>query len=164
MPFWEIRSTKDDPSLRVLGLFPLADVFVSTNYAEAGYPRWMARSGLEGSQTNSESSLANYLSPLTILSQRSTYEMCVPEPVMKSSTRNEPKTTRDIAYYRQRHRNRVFSKLVSFILEQAERNRLTKKDIAERLNKAQVKFLGSLNRPGNLTLDTISDLLLAFDA
>lgn len=30
---WEIRSTKDDPSLRVLGLFALKDVFVSTNYA-----------------------------------------------------------------------------------------------------------------------------------
>jgi len=30
---WEIRSSRDDPSLRVLGLFPVTDVFVSTNYA-----------------------------------------------------------------------------------------------------------------------------------
>jgi len=31
---WEIRSAKDDPSLRVLGLFPIRDVFVSTDYAK----------------------------------------------------------------------------------------------------------------------------------
>jgi hypothetical protein len=30
---WEIRSVKDQPSLRVLGLFPRTDVFVSTNHA-----------------------------------------------------------------------------------------------------------------------------------
>ncbi len=30
---WEIRSAKDDPSLRVLGLFPFRDVFVSTGCA-----------------------------------------------------------------------------------------------------------------------------------
>jgi hypothetical protein len=30
---WEIRSAKDDPSIRVLGLFPDKDIFVSTNYS-----------------------------------------------------------------------------------------------------------------------------------
>ena len=30
---WEIRSVRDQPSLRVLGLFPSADIFVSTNHA-----------------------------------------------------------------------------------------------------------------------------------
>lgn len=30
---WEIRSARDDPSLRVLGLFPLTDVLISTNCA-----------------------------------------------------------------------------------------------------------------------------------
>lgn len=30
---WEIRSVRDQPSLRVLGLFALVDVFVSTNHA-----------------------------------------------------------------------------------------------------------------------------------
>jgi hypothetical protein len=30
---WEIRSVRDDPSIRVLGLFPFLDIFVSTNYA-----------------------------------------------------------------------------------------------------------------------------------
>jgi hypothetical protein len=30
---WEIRSVRDDPSIRVLGLFAAKDVFVATNYA-----------------------------------------------------------------------------------------------------------------------------------
>jgi len=30
---WEIRSVRDEPSIRVLGLFPELDIFVSTNYA-----------------------------------------------------------------------------------------------------------------------------------
>lgn len=30
---WEIRSVRHDPSLRVLGLFPVQDAFVSTEYA-----------------------------------------------------------------------------------------------------------------------------------
>jgi len=30
---WEIRSRRDDPSIRVLGLFPIKDTFVSTNFA-----------------------------------------------------------------------------------------------------------------------------------
>ena len=40
---WEIRSVQDSPSIRVLGLFPAADIFVSTNYA--------LREALEGWQT-----------------------------------------------------------------------------------------------------------------
>lgn len=40
---WEIRSIQEKPSIRVLGLFPLKDVFVSTNYA--------LREALEGWQS-----------------------------------------------------------------------------------------------------------------
>lgn len=83
---------------------------------------------------------------------------------MKSSTGNVAKAARDIAYYRQRYRNRVFEKVVSFITEQAQQGRLTKKDIAERLGKDPALLSRLLNQPSNLTLDTISDLLLAFDA
>ena len=83
---------------------------------------------------------------------------------MKSSTKNDPKPIRDIAYYQQRYRNRVFSKLVSFITEQAQKHQLTKKDIAERIRKDPALLSRLLSNPSNLTLDTISDLLLAFDA
>jgi hypothetical protein len=30
---WEIRSTRDEPSIRVLGLFAAKDIFIATNYA-----------------------------------------------------------------------------------------------------------------------------------
>jgi len=83
---------------------------------------------------------------------------------MKSSIKNDPKPLRDIAYYKQRYRNRVFAKLVSFITEQAEKHRLTQKDIAERVGKDPALISRLLSAPSNLTLDTISELLLALDA
>jgi transcriptional regulator with XRE-family HTH domain len=83
---------------------------------------------------------------------------------MKSFTKTDPKSIRDIAYYRQRYRNRVFSKLVAFIAEQAQKQQLTQKDIAERIRKDPGHISRLLSNPSNLTLDTISDLLLAFDA
>jgi transcriptional regulator with XRE-family HTH domain len=89
---------------------------------------------------------------------------CVPGRQMKSFTKTDPKPIRDIAYYQQRYRNRVFSKLVSFITEQAQRQHLTQKDIAERIRKDPASISRLLSSPSNLTLDTISDLLLAFDA
>lgn len=83
---------------------------------------------------------------------------------MKSSTKNDPKPLRDFAYYQQRFRNRVFSRLVSFITEQAQRERLTQKEYAERARKDPALISRLLSGPSNLTLDTISDLLLPFDA
>lgn len=83
---------------------------------------------------------------------------------MKSFTKNDPKSIRDIAYYQQRYRNRVFSKVVSFITQQAQKQRLTQKDIAEKIRKDPAQLSRLLSSPSNLTLDTISDLLLAFDA
>ena len=83
---------------------------------------------------------------------------------MTSSTRNEPRSIRDISYYRQRYRNRVFAKLVDFISEQSDQRKITRRDIAERLNKDPAQITRLLSQPGNMTLDTISDLLLALDA
>jgi len=83
---------------------------------------------------------------------------------MKSSTKTDPKPIRDIAYYEQRFRNRVFAKLISFVTEEARKQGLTKKDIAQRIRKDPASVTRLLSNPSNLTLDTISDLLLAFDA
>jgi transcriptional regulator with XRE-family HTH domain len=83
---------------------------------------------------------------------------------MKSSTKTAAKSARDISYYRQRYKNRVYAKLVSWISDEAKRQQLTKKDIAERLNKDPGQISRLLKQSSNLTLDTISDLLLAFDA
>jgi transcriptional regulator with XRE-family HTH domain len=90
--------------------------------------------------------------------------MCAQVQQMKSSTKNDPKSLREIAYYQQRYRNRVFAKLVTWITEQAQKQQLTKKDIAERIRKDPGLISRLLGGPSNLTLDTISDLLLAFDA
>ncbi|MCW5729513.1 MAG: helix-turn-helix transcriptional regulator [Alphaproteobacteria bacterium] len=83
---------------------------------------------------------------------------------MNSSTGNAPKSRRDLAYYRQRFRNRVFSRLVSFVAEQAQEQKVTKKEVAEKIRKDPAQLSRLLGSPSNLTLDTISDLLLAFDA
>lgn len=83
---------------------------------------------------------------------------------MKSSTRNAAKSARDVSYYRKRYQNRFFAKLVAFINEEAQRDKITKKDMADRLGKDPGQLSRLLNHPSNLTLDTVSDLLLALDA
>jgi hypothetical protein len=75
-----------------------------------------------------------------------------------------PKRERDIHYYRQRFKNRVFEKLVSFFLKEAEGRGITRKDVAMLLRKDPAQVSRWLSSPGNLPLDTISDLLLALDA
>jgi hypothetical protein len=41
---WEIRSVRDNPSLRVMGLFPATDIFVSTNHARRDeLEEWQSR-------------------------------------------------------------------------------------------------------------------------
>jgi transcriptional regulator with XRE-family HTH domain len=74
------------------------------------------------------------------------------------------KSARDIAYYAQRYKNRVFSKLVSFIAEQCEAQGLTKKELAEAIGKDAGLVSRWLSQPSNLTLDTISELALAVNA
>jgi hypothetical protein len=83
---------------------------------------------------------------------------------MGSSTKNAPKSNRDIAYYKQRYQNRVYTKLVNWISQESERQQITKKDLAERLGKDAGQLSRLLGHPSNLTLDTITELLLAFDA
>lgn len=83
---------------------------------------------------------------------------------MESSIKNAPKSNRDIAYYKQRYQNRVFAKIVNWISQEAEREQITKKDLAERLGKDAGQISRLLGHPSNLTLDTITELLLAFDA
>ena len=82
----------------------------------------------------------------------------------KNGPINEPRRPREIFYYRKRHKNRVFAALASFFAEEAERTGVSKKDIAARLGRDPASITRWLSNPSNLTLDTISDLLLALDA
>jgi hypothetical protein len=75
-----------------------------------------------------------------------------------------PLRDRDLFYYRQRNKNRVFEKIALLFVEEAERRGITKKQIAEMLKKDTGQITRWLSGPNNLTLDTISDLLLALGA
>lgn len=71
---------------------------------------------------------------------------------------------RDVLYYRQRQKNIVFEKLASFFEGEAKRRGITKKDVAMALDKDPSQITRWLSSPSNITLDTISDMLLALDA
>ncbi len=71
---------------------------------------------------------------------------------------------RDIFYYRQRMKNRVFAELASFFADEAATHRITKREIAARLQCDPALITRWLSAPGNLTLETISDLLLSLNA
>lgn len=67
----------------------------------------------------------------------------------------------DLFYYRQRHKNRVYSCVVSLFSQLVETKGLTKRELAYRLDKEPAQITRWLSGPGNWTLDTVSDLLLA---
>jgi hypothetical protein len=81
-----------------------------------------------------------------------------------TSKQDKALSRRDLAYYRRRQQNRVFAKLAAFFANEAEHGRITRKEIAEKLSKDPAQITRWLSTPSNLTLDTISDLLLAMNA
>jgi hypothetical protein len=83
---------------------------------------------------------------------------------MENSANNWKKMPREMFYFRQRYKNAVFAKLQSFFCEEAEKNGITKATIATRLNRDPAQITRWLSSPGNLTLDTFSDLLFAMEA
>jgi len=83
---------------------------------------------------------------------------------MENTSKDSLVTNRDIAYYRQRQKNRVYSALASFFAEEAEHGRISKRELAERLGKDPAQITRWLTAPSNFELDTISDLLLAMGA
>ena len=82
-----------------------------------------------------------------------------------ASTSNDPKLTRhSLSYHQQRQRNRVFEEVVALFAQKAESEGLTKKELAARLGKNPSQITRWFAGPGNWTLDTMSDLLLAMGA
>ncbi len=86
---------------------------------------------------------------------------CVQWSQEMSMSSQERVSSDDIIYYRQRQRNRVFSAVVGMFSRLAETQGLTKKELAFRLGKEPAQISRWLSGPGNWTLDTVSDLLLA---
>lgn len=69
-------------------------------------------------------------------------------------------STEDIYYFRERTRNRIFSVVISAFSNLVENCGLTKRELAFRLGKEPSQITRWLSGPGNLTIDTMSDLLL----
>jgi hypothetical protein len=80
-----------------------------------------------------------------------------------TSSENIP-LPREIYYYRQRFKNAVFSKLQDFFSNEAENSGITKGKIAAVLRRDPAQITRWLSSPGNLTLETLSDLLFAMGA
>jgi transcriptional regulator with XRE-family HTH domain len=98
------------------------------------------------------------------LATESTFTIMFQGPSMEATSKASPVSKRDIFYYRQRMKNRVFTELASFFATEAAQNHLTKREIANRLQCDPSLVTRWLSAPGNVTLETISDLLLALDA
>lgn len=71
---------------------------------------------------------------------------------------------RDRAYYRRRTQNRIHAALASFFAEEAAAGRITKKQLAELIEKNPAQITRWLSEPSNYEVDTISDILLAMGA
>jgi len=83
---------------------------------------------------------------------------------MENISKVEALSKRDVYYYRRRFVNRVFSALANFFAEEAKVHGATKSKIAKRLGVDPSQITRWLAHPNNLTLESISDILLALDA
>jgi hypothetical protein len=83
------------------------------------------------------------------------------EPYQTAISKNEKISTYEMAYYQQRLRHNIFSKLVSTFAERAEKNGLSKAKLAILTGKDPAVINRLLSLPSNLTLDTFSDISLA---
>jgi hypothetical protein len=83
---------------------------------------------------------------------------------MENISKTQPLPRREIYYYRQRQKNRVFADICAFFAEEAAKGGISKRIIADRIACDPALITRWLSAPSNLTLDTISDLLLALGA
>lgn len=83
---------------------------------------------------------------------------------MKNTSNRNKIPAKDIFYFRQRFKNKLFQSALAYFVGMAKEKSLTKKDIAKSLGKDPAQITRWFAGPNNWTLDTISDLLLAMDA
>ena len=68
------------------------------------------------------------------------------------------------AYFRDRLRDKLHELVLTEFLQQSKDGRITKAQLAQRIGKDMAQVTTLLGAPGNWTLDTVSDLLLALGA
>ncbi|MPZ39851.1 MAG: hypothetical protein GEU95_17685 [Rhizobiales bacterium] len=81
-----------------------------------------------------------------------------------TSKETKPIPRRDRAYYRRRQQNRIYSAIASFFAEEAAAGRITKKKLADLIEKNPAQITRWLSEPSNFEIDTFSDILLAMGA
>lgn len=79
---------------------------------------------------------------------------------MNNTAKTKQLSKRDIYYYRRRFQNHIYYDLFKRYVELAKKKGLTKKEIAVALNVNPSVITRCLSEPSNMTLNTISDLLL----
>ena len=83
---------------------------------------------------------------------------------LKNITEAEEIPLRYLVHYRGHNRNRVFEAIHMLYLRLAKEGKINQKKLAKRLGKNKAQINRWLSEPSNLTLDSISDLLLAMNA
>jgi len=83
---------------------------------------------------------------------------------MKITSSKQKISSKEIYYFRQRLKNKIFQSILAYFADVAKEGKLTKKDMANLLGKDPAQITRWFSGPNNWTLDTISDLLLAMDA
>jgi hypothetical protein len=73
----------------------------------------------------------------------------------------DPLSEYQLEYFRERWKNRIHARVLRSFMDKANSENLTRADIARRLGKRPEQITRWLGAPGNWTLDTVSDLLLA---
>ncbi len=66
-----------------------------------------------------------------------------------------------LSYFRERFRDRLYDLVIEEFLKQSEKNDLTRADVARRIGRRPEQITRWFGAPGNWTLETVSDLLLA---
>lgn len=82
------------------------------------------------------------------------------EWVTAISDESKPLTARHLGYFRGSLRNNLYAEILKLFAAKSKTN-FTRADLARRLNRRPEQITRWFSGPGNLRLDTLSDLLLA---
>lgn len=81
-------------------------------------------------------------------------------PFLSEILNDEPIPLGKLAYFRERYRDRLYELVVEEFLKQ-EASGVTRAEVARRIGRRPEQITRWLGAPGNWTLETVSDLLLA---
>ena len=81
-----------------------------------------------------------------------------------ASSTNQPISARKIAYNSRRLQNDIFNEIIKAFVEEVKSGRISRATLAKRIGKEPAQITRWFSGPANLTLNTISTILLGMDA